>query len=239
MTDKYHDPNWTEQITIPVKRIGDRWEFFYGGDVPVKEGTLGQLKIDADALEDWKFRDRLTQQAMVRILDEGATLLVALSDHTYSALNLWGEFPMGVPLGATRVLAVQIGPVREKKKPKNKNLPVLEEKGGLWLSVKGLDQCVLQSSTIKLPADFGGAVALSLNHAFTLLSERYEKHRIAHTGNVYERVFYQDKDLCWYPLKDLRQGALVSAERKLLSETWVALEQQLGWRPIGQQAKKK
>ena len=36
-------------------------------------------------------------------------------------------------------------------------------------------------------------------HAFTLLSQMYEKHRISNTGNVYTRVFYQDRDQHWYP----------------------------------------
>jgi hypothetical protein len=40
MTDNFFDPLWTEKVTVPVKRVGDTWEFFYGGDVPVKEGTL-------------------------------------------------------------------------------------------------------------------------------------------------------------------------------------------------------
>lgn len=43
MSGSYFDPNWTEKVTVPVKRVGERWEFFYGGDVPVKEGTLGEL----------------------------------------------------------------------------------------------------------------------------------------------------------------------------------------------------
>lgn len=36
MSDNFFDPLWTEKVTVPVKRVGDTWEFFYGGDVPVK-----------------------------------------------------------------------------------------------------------------------------------------------------------------------------------------------------------
>jgi hypothetical protein len=35
MSDNFFDPLWTEKVTVPVKRVGDTWEFFYGGDVPV------------------------------------------------------------------------------------------------------------------------------------------------------------------------------------------------------------
>lgn len=43
MSKSFFDPEWVSKLTVPVKRVGDRWEFFYGGDVPVVEGTLGEL----------------------------------------------------------------------------------------------------------------------------------------------------------------------------------------------------
>jgi hypothetical protein len=239
MTGSYHDPNWTEKVTIPVKRVGDRWEFFYGGDVPVKEHALGELTIDTASIKDGPFRDRVTQEALVCILDEGTTLRITLSDRECPIYKHQKEFATGLPIGATRVVEVQIGPVRTNKSLKQMELPMVQEKGGLWLKVKGLERCELHGSTIKMPSDFGVAYAQSLNHAYTLLSERYEKHRLAHTGNVYERIFYQDKDQLWYPLGDLRQGVLATAERKLLADAWLALEQQLGWRPMVKETKKK
>jgi hypothetical protein len=239
MQGSYHDPDWSEQVTIPVKRVGDRWEFFYGGDVPAIEGAIGELTINTASIKDGQFRERVTQEARVRILEEGATLRVTLSDRDCSIYTLQKEFATGLPAGATRVVEVQIGPVKKKAAQKQLDLPEAAEKGGLWLKVKGLERCELYGSTIKMPTDFGVAYAQSLNHAYTLLSERYERHRLAHTGNVYERIFYQDKDQLWYPLGDLRQGVLVTAERKLLSDAWAALELQLGWRPMVKEPKKK
>jgi hypothetical protein len=55
MTGSYHDTNWTEQVTIPVRRVGDRWEFFYGGDVPVRDGALGHLTLGAAQITDKNF----------------------------------------------------------------------------------------------------------------------------------------------------------------------------------------
>jgi hypothetical protein len=239
MQGSYHDPDWSEQVTIPVKRVGDRWEFFYGGDVPATEGAIGELTINTASIKDGQFRERVTQEARVRILEEGATLRVTLSDRDCSIYKPQKEFATGLPAGATRVAEVQIGPVKKKAAQKQLDLPDAAEKGGLWLKVKGLERCELYGSTIKMPTDFGVPYAQSLNHAYTLLSERYERHRLAHTGNVYERIFYQDKDQLWYPLGDLRQGVLVRAERKLLSDAWAALELQLGWRPMVKEPKKK
>jgi hypothetical protein len=44
-SDNHFDPFWAEKTTVPVTRAGDRWEFFYGGDVPVKDGAIGELTI--------------------------------------------------------------------------------------------------------------------------------------------------------------------------------------------------
>ena len=71
MSSNYFDPDWTAKVTIPVKRVGERWEFFYGGDVPVKEGTVADLTVNIGDLTDDKFKQRVTQEVTVRILPRG------------------------------------------------------------------------------------------------------------------------------------------------------------------------
>ena len=66
MSGSYFDPDWTAKVTVPVKRVGERWEFFYGGDVPVKEGTLGELTLSADRITDEGFRKRVMQELWQR-----------------------------------------------------------------------------------------------------------------------------------------------------------------------------
>lgn len=239
MSDKYFDPLWTAKTTVPVKRIGDRWEFFYGGDVPVKEGTMGELTISTNQISDPTFFLRVTKEATFKVLEEGTSLLVALSDHSQSGSRI-GEWPTPSPLneprGTTRWAQVKLGPPQKKNSPPQ--IDLIPETGGLWLKVKGLERCELLSSTILMPSDvqmpdgFPDRSVNSLNHAFTLLSQNYEKHRISNTGNVYTRIFYRDKDECWYPLDDLRSGVQATRERQLLHETWAQIEMSLGWRPI-------
>ena len=240
MSSNYFDPDWTAKVTIPVKRVGERWEFFYGGDVPVKEGTVADLTVNIGDLTDDKFKQRVTQEVTVRILPEGAELCVALSDRSENArkrLGNWPDkYPLSLPLGTTRFERIRLGPPKKKKAELQAKLmedvaDADENQGGLWLKVKGLDHCELHGSTIRLPQGFDPVHAVSLNHAFTMLSERYETHRLSHTGNVYERIFYQDRDGHWYPLDDLRRGVLVGAERALMVEVWKQVETLLGWRP--------
>ena len=192
VSNSFFDPDWTAKVTVPVKRVGERWEFFYGGDVPVKEGTVADLTVNTGDITDDKFIKRVTQEAKVRILPEGAELCVALSDRSPPSkgrLGNWPEkYPIALPPGTTRIERIWLGP------PKNKNTePQIklegvadaeEKQGGLWLKVKGLDRCELHGSTVLLPQVFDPAHAVSLNHAFTMLSERYETHRLSHTGNV-------------------------------------------------------
>ena len=240
MSDSYFDPDWTAKVTVPVKRVGERWEFFYGGDVPVRDGTLGELTFSAEQITDEQFKLRMMQELKVKILGEGTELLVALSDRdtNWKRAGAWpGRYSPKVPSGTTRFERIRIGPVKQKtgEPPLQAEL----ERGGLWLRLKGLDRCELQGSTVQMPADFEPAVATSLNDAFTMLSKAYEKHRISNTGNVYSRIFYQDHDERWYSLDDLRTGVQAAAERQLLRDLWAQVEQALGWRPAPASSKRR
>lgn len=232
MSGSFFDPDWTAKVTLPVKRVGERWEFLYGGDVPVEDGTFGQLTVSADRITDEHFRQRVTQELTVKILDEGTELLVALSDRETNDLATgdWPDpRPLKVPPGTTRFVRVWLGPAG--KTTEEPALDPAPEPGGLWLKLRGLERCELHGSTVHMPAGFEPTRAISLNHAFTMLSKAYEKHRISNTGNVYTRVFYRDRDKRWYPLDDLRTGVQAEGERQLLNELWAYVEQKLGWRP--------
>jgi hypothetical protein len=107
-----------------------------------------------------------------------------------------------------------------------------QEIGGLWLRLKGLERSELVCSTVLMPGDCSEKTAVSLNHAFTLLSQKYETHRISNTGNVYTKIFYQEANERWYPLADLRAGVRVQTEGNLINAAWRQVEEALGWRPV-------
>lgn len=205
MRDDYFDPDWIAKVTVSVKRVGERWEFFYGGDVPVREGALGELTLSADQITDQRFNQRVTQELNLKDLEEGTESRVALSDRDTKGRRAgdWPDpYPLRVPEGTTRSAPVRLGPVKRKEG----GLPLSPEleRGGLWIKLKGLEKCELQTSTVRLPEGCSVPTAISLNHAFTALSERYERHRISRTGNVYARVFYKERNNRWHPFDDLR-----------------------------------
>jgi hypothetical protein len=223
--------------------VGDRWEFFYGGDVPVREGTLGHLTVGAAQITDKNFLQLIQRTAAVKVLKQGTPLLVALSDRA-QGVHLPGDLRKLVnrtdlPAETTRLEQVHLGPAKNGVTQFKLDGQADDDSGGLWLKVKSLDKAELLCSTIQMPDGFEEPFAISLNHALTMLSERYEKHRISHTGNVYTRVFYQESNDYWYPLADLREGVLAGAERQLMVDAWQALEKQLGWRPVAKPSKKK
>ena len=212
-------------LTLPVQRVNGQWEFVYGGDIPVRNGCYADLVVHQSAITDRKFRDLVNQKIVIPVLDEGTPLHVALSDKTGQFRNATGRHEIRVarqywPGNSCGYAPIWLGPSGARTPD--------QERGGLWMHHTGLDRCELVSSLIRLP-DGMDEFALSLNHAFTLLSERYETHRMSHTGNVYERVFYEESDGQWYPLSHLRDGVRERAHRKVVSQAWAQIEEQLGW----------
>jgi len=222
------------QITLPVKRVGDRWEFLYGGDIPVVDGVQANLTISTHQITDEKFLARVNQDVRVKVLNQGTRLLIALSDKNdnQSLGRKWhGTLPVRLPPGTTRLEEVFLGERREQGTRALNDEADTDQHGGLWLRIRGLNKSDLISSSIVLPEGLDEQNAISLNHAFTLLSKKYETHRLSNTGNVYTHVFYQENNSRWYPLSDLRLGVLDDVERSLIRDTWLEVEQKLGWRP--------
>lgn len=212
-------------VTVPVTRVGDRWEFVKGGDLLIRDGAYAELILDADQILDEGLRRRLTLDDRIKVLDEGTELRVALSDREFtghgagfsqdlSPANLY--IPM--PPGTTRFVSVWLS--SSTPVSRNPQFVPAADSGALWLRLRGLDECELQAGAVRMPEGFETPTARSLNHAFTLLSKAYEKHRISNTGNVYTRIYYQETNGNWYPLDDLRQDSSRDGSRGVLRRVW-------------------
>lgn len=220
-----------DYVTLPVKLVDGVWELLYGGTTGVKSGTCGELRVTVSSIEDEVVRQRLTQVVTVKVFDEDTELLVALRDREQPQSR--GGHPAidrtEVPMGCTRFESIRIGastPSTDRIEPTG---------GGLWIRQRGVDRTDLLCSGVRMPNGFEPAMANSLNHACTLLSERYETHRISHTLNVYQHVFYRESGERerWRPLEVLRNGNIADMERSIMADAWRRLEEQLGFRPIG------
>jgi hypothetical protein len=228
-----HDP-----IRIPVKLVGEQWEYFYGGGLPIRNGSIGDLLVDKSAIEDPKFLAKLKRPSKHKILEVGTSLLVALTvrpqatltDELKNHLLLKGKEDLELgdayyytPRSAnTKFISIEISGPTERQKRFDPN-----EQGGVWIHMEGLQPKGVSSSTVRLPKEVSENPAESLNHAFTLLSEKYEPWRKSHTGNIYDRMLYQEQNKKWYPLNILRNAAIAEDEHQLMREQWVQICQKL------------
>lgn len=218
-------------IRVPVKLIDGHWELLYGGPVKVSDGALGELHIDRMHFTDKKFLQALTKKHRVRALPAGTELRVALTIKSALDPNLKHHLleyrttlhdHTAKLSAATQFVAVRlVGPTKAQLK-RNVDL------GGLSLLLEGTEPRGIESGLVELPSTLGREFADSLNHAFTRLSGDFEPWRKAHTGNIYERVFYQERNGRWFPLDDLRDLARASAERELLTELRANVAAELG-----------
>jgi hypothetical protein len=166
-----------------------------------------------------------------KVLDEGTTLLVCLTvkaksevperlrpllksyDYfqdtiTRTYLDYWSA-------GSIVFVEVTLGG------PENKQARLFDKnRGGLWLITQGAAAIGFTSTTVLLPAAISAEPVASLNHAYTKLSEVFETWRISHTGNIYTRVLYRERNGVWYPLDILRNKALVNQEQEIAWKLW-------------------
>jgi hypothetical protein len=76
----------------------------------------------------------------------------------------------------------------------------------LLLRLNDFSKATLMSCQIKIP--FLEENAGSVNHAYTLISTHFEKHRKSHTGNVFNMVFGKCKKQGWNSLDYYRDVAI-------------------------------
>lgn len=226
-------PLSTKVIRVPVKLVDGNWELLYGGAVKVKNGAVGELHLDHIHFTDKNFLKALTNKQQVPILAAGTELRVALTVKPGLDAALWPHLMArdATPhrrttkiSDKTRFVAIHLaGPTLAQQKKTND-----VAHGGLFLMLEGMEPRAIESGMVMLPSAPGLEPVDSLNYAFTRLSEVFEPWRKAHTGSIYERIFYLERDNHWYPLKDLRNRALASAERRLIKDLWASVEMQLG-----------
>lgn len=221
-------------VRVPMRFVDGKWVFEYGGEIIASEGTQAELVIEASKLTDRLLADELLQNTRLKILDQGTKLRVMLHARDRSGLSteqcerllnfdkVKHEFEFGAldgwVVGPPSFIEVIVGrPIDEQRRLFN------NEKGGVWIRLEGLRSVGLISSSIELPADVSAKPAISLNHAFTFLSEVYEPWRLSHTGNVYTRFFYQEKDGRWNPLELLRNARIAKREQEIAFNLWQEL----------------
>ena len=193
----YNPIPWPERekvIRIPV-RVGKngKIEYFYGGTLPVlMEGTIGDLVVPAWSIAEEKEAFRLQQEHIVPLLPSGSIVRLVV-DHRHTPDDLRGHLKKGIQRGSRNPMGVEV---------------ILQEK--LMLRLRGTKPATLQDATCCVPSL--KQEAKSLNHAYHLVSEKFEPQRRSHSANVFRVGYYVDSKDRWISLDRLRNTAEASVE---------------------------
>jgi len=67
------------RLRIPIRLVDGVWESAFGGAVPVTDDAEAELIIEREFISDRAFLERMETNGLHKVLDEGTTLLVALT----------------------------------------------------------------------------------------------------------------------------------------------------------------
>ena len=191
-------------LTIPVKVVKGEFHYFYGGQLPsLAEGTICDLIVPVWAFDDKDFLAKLEALQVEELLPKGARIFTAISS-------------AGVPIHfrnlafTSKELAQNFGgrlaeEVGWKLSSKHRDSlfveVVLEEP--LRLELRGVMHGRLMRVRCVIP-HLENKEAVSLNHAYRLISEKFEPNRISHAGNVFQKMVHFSAQGNCYPLGDYR-----------------------------------
>ncbi len=54
------------RLRIPVRLVDGKWEFLFGGQVPVKETAVAELVVDRGSISDEKFLEKMEWRETTR-----------------------------------------------------------------------------------------------------------------------------------------------------------------------------
>lgn len=225
------DRHQTARLRVPLRHVDGAWECSLGGPLPVADGATAELLIDKAHIIDKAFLKALDGRGKHKVLDAEALLFVGLTikpgvelrdglaPHLIRFRDLQARIATALlpPYNPATLCFVEVRLAKPKPTP---GRPKYTDSGGLWLITKGITTIGIQSPAVILPPPVSTEPAISLNHAFTLLSQAYEPWRLSHTGNVYSRVLYEGKSGKLFPLEVLRSAALDAQEHAIAGQLW-------------------
>jgi hypothetical protein len=200
--------NRRTQIPIRIEKDGNI-RFLYGGNLPeLRPGTIGDLIVSRESVIDDEFLVYLERDEIKEIYPQCLPLMAQINPKNLQILDLFKQ-PSSTPL--VHVL--------ETGSQSKSHSVAIELEQPLCLRLHGTKKAELQDCRCKIPAlpDLGRDI-VSINQAYTIISENFEPNRRSHSGNVFEKVFFKETGLkYWQPLRKLRDRIEKEFEDELIS----------------------
>lgn len=182
--------NWEDKtVRIPIRVINGEIKYFYGGELPlIENGVIGELILPEYSIKDERFIQVSQMEEKVEFLKSETSIAVGISKKSIPEDKK--KFLLKIPTVVwTTDSYVQV--------------ELLEP---LFLLIRGSKKSTLSNVKCYIPSL--QCEADSINSAYSIISQAFETHRRSHTGNVFEKCFFQYDDL-WYSLdfkRDIEEG---------------------------------
>lgn len=173
---------------IPVRvRNNGRVELRDGGTLPtMRDGTIGTLEISMHSIADKEVVDKLRENHVEQFLEPRSVVMFTI-DGRQTPRKLEKHLRKGETIGIDLpyIVPIEIG------------------QSPLQLQIRNANRARLMPVDCWIPAL--RSHAKSLNHAYRLISEKFEPMRISHAGNVFELGYFKKGDE-WVSLEDHRNS---------------------------------
>ncbi len=194
-----------KNVVIPAVFRKGAWHPLYGGPMPAfKEGTLAEITLPEHGFEKPEELQRFNLEDEVVILPSGSPLWAVMSPH----------HGMGGP-GLGKPKYAQTRPQDGLNRVNLVEFKILEN---LQLHLRGTKHAQLQPCRCELEGFPEDVAVLSVNQAYTRLSEKHEPKRKSHSGNVFTQVYFLDGKLL-LPLEEARKREVINLEKKLFQQS--------------------
>jgi len=139
----------------------------------LKEGAFGEITIHERSVIKQEIIDILNEEKTILFLKSESILYVQIRRDDLEKLD--------------KKIYLHVKDIPSKY---NAYVEVILQED-LILNIKGYKKATLKSCKCTIPA-LGDKEVNSLNHAYTLISEKFEPSRLSRGGNVFKKLFYKD-----------------------------------------------
>lgn len=182
-----------KRVKIPVQVLSNGTVAMESGAAlpKIKPGSLGDLVLPADSLENPTVVSVLNESVSAIFLVKGEVMWVRLypRDPATNELTRFDQETLHPKMAGHMFAPVTL-------------------LNDLKLVTRGTKRGQLEKARCSVPAGDGGkgVDATSLNHAYRLLSQRFERHRVSFGGNIFTAAFVK-REGTWHHLEALRRAA--------------------------------
>lgn len=176
------------RVVIPVRVAGKRFTFAYGDRMPaLVDGARADVVVECDAVEDKYLLNLLQTDQAIALLQPQASVLIAVR-----------------PSGISQDLLAKTYDHDKRLRLPGCGYVETHLTQPLRLRLSGSRRAAFSGGHCEIPA-LDNRRAISLNQAYTFISEVFEPERQSHVGNAFlSGLFYNDAIGAWSRLEDLR-----------------------------------